>query len=456
MQKEYTYLYATMSLCNECLKQIPAKIVTDGEKVYLIKYCPEHKEQVILYEDCLDYQLKKPLYDKPSTKTLVSTDIKNGCPFDCGLCPSHEQHTCIGLIEVTDYCDINCPMCYASSDLSGSFLSLAKIEQMIDFYISSENGKAEILQISGGEPAFHPDIIEIIRLSKSKGVTRVMLNTNGIRIAEDIEFVKELSQFISGFEIYLQFDSLKDDVYLKLRNKKLLDIKLKAIENLSRYNIPVTLVVTADSSNIGELGHLINFGLNASCVRGINIQPVAHYGRFNKAEIAPITLSGVLAEIEKQTNSIIKSDDFIPLPCNVERVAVTYLYRKGKDFLSLTRNRNINKYVPYINNTFLFTVNDAIADGDAPIFGCCKALDFLKDFARVIPKGFLKWDKEKRVKYLNENTFRITVTSFVDRYNFDIKSMQKECVHIITEDLKRIPFSAYNIAHRKAVKVYEH
>jgi uncharacterized radical SAM superfamily Fe-S cluster-containing enzyme len=144
----------------------------------------------------------------------------------------------------------------------------------------------------------------------------------------------------------------------------------------------------------------------------------------------------------------LNAQDFIPLPCNVERVAVTYLYRSGKSFVPITRNSNIAKYVPYISNTFLFTIEDALAQGEEPRFGFCRCLDFLNDFNKLVPKNYLLWDKADRVRYLNENTFRVTISSFIDRYNFDMKSMQKECVHVITKELKRIPFSAYNIIHR--------
>jgi uncharacterized radical SAM superfamily Fe-S cluster-containing enzyme len=321
---------------------------------------------------------------------------------------------------------------------------------MADHYIAAEGGKAEVLQISGGEPTVHPQILEVLEMLRRKNIGHIMLNTNGRRIAEEPEFTAKLQKFIGGFEIYLQFDSLRAEANIILRGKDVTEQKLLALRNLEKYNIPVTLVSTiVPGVNEKDLGDIIKFGLDNPCVRGINFQPAARFGGFEDAGFEPLTVSGILRRIDGQTGKAIKMDDFIPLPCNVDRVAVTYLYRKGRDFIPLTRNRNIEKYVPHINNTFMFTINDALSAGNAPVFGC-KCLDFLKDFNRVIPRGFLKWDTEKRVKYLNENTFRITVTSFVDKHNFDIKSMQKECVHIITPDLKRIPFSAYNIIHRPA------
>jgi len=449
MNHDYIYYQATKSLCDVCLEPIDAKVVIEDNMVYVLKCCPSHGEMKHLLEEDANYHLKKVLYDKPSTIHMDETKVKMGCPFDCGLCKNHSQHTCIGLIEITNKCDLACPMCYASSDLYGTDLTLPTIEKMLDFFINSEGGSAEILQISGGEPTLHPQILQILHLCKEKNIGHVMLNTNGVRIAEDEEFVRQLSELTGGFEIYLQFDSLDDNVYQITRLRKMLATKMRAIENLNKYNIPTTLVCTViRGQNDQELSALINYGLSTSCVRGVNFQPAARFGGYETTFDDSYTVSGIMNLIEETSNHLLKSNDFVPLPCNVERVAVTYLYKKGNGFVPITRSKNIDKYVPYISNTFLFTIEDALAEGEEPRFGFCKCLDFLNDFNKIVPKNFITWPKEDRVKYLNENTFRITVSSFIDKYNFDLKSMQKECVHVITQDLKRIPFSAYNILYR--------
>ena len=450
MDRDFVYYEFTNSLCNECLKVIPAKIIFKDNKVYILKYCSKHGEQLELLEHDIDYFKNKRLYDKAGTITKTQTEVKNGCPYDCGLCPNHDQHSCINILEITNRCNMCCNTCYANSG-KGKDLDFKKIKEMIDFGAECENGRGEVLQISGGEPSIHKDIIKIIRYAREK-YQYVMLNTNGIRIAEDEEFVKELSEFKGRFEIYLQFDSFKDEVYEKIRGRKLVDIKKKAIENLEKFNIPVTLVMTIERDiNDKELGKIISYGLETNCIRGVNIQPVAYFGRKNGNldRSNRITLTSVINLIEEQTKKMIIKEDFVPLPCNVERVSLTYLYNTKNGFIPITRLDNIKKYLPYVNNTFTFKIEDALTNGKDIIFGsCCNPLRFLKDFKKFVPKDFMKWDLEKRSKYVSENTFRISITSFVDQYNFDIKSMQKECAHIITTDLKRIPFSSYNMIYR--------
>lgn len=459
MNRSYTYHEFTNSLCKDCLKVVPTKIVFEDDKVYLLKFCPKHGEQKEILEHDKAYYLNKRKFDKPGTKSLTQTKFKNGCPYDCGLCEQHDQHSCISLIEITKRCNMHCNTCFAkATNKKCQDLSIAKIKEMMDFVNKTENNNAEVLQISGGEPTLHKDIIEIIKEAK-KRFKHVMLNTNGIRIATDLEFVKELADLIGNFEIYLQFDTIKEETSKKIRgDANILDLKYKCIANLNKYNIPTTLVMTVENGvNDNELGSVITYALENKCIRGVNIQPVAYFGRkalskdFEKERLDRSTLTDVINKIDKQTKGIIKKTDFIPLPCNVERVSLTYLYKKGNKFIPITRGDAIEKYLPHINNTFMFKIEETLVDGKDVVFGgcsCCNALSFLTDFKRFVPKDFMKWDIKKRSEYINDNTFRISISSFLDKYNFDTKSAQKECVHIITEDFKKIPFSTYNMIYR--------
>lgn len=457
MNRDYIFYESTNSLCPECLNIVPAKVIIKDKKIYLLKYCPTHGEGLELLEDIADYHLKKKQFDKPGTSMKIHTKVEKGCPFDCGTCPQHDQHACIGFIEVTNKCNLQCPLCYANSG-EGDFLSLETIEKMMDFFLDSENGIGEILQLSGGEPTLHPNIIDIIKMALDKNIKFVVLNTNGLRLAEDETFVAQLQQFIGRIEIYLQFDGFKESTYLNLRGKNLLPIKLRALENIAKYKIPTTLVAAVTAGiNIDEVGELFSFAINAPYVRGINFQPTVFLGRTDEINRSNrVTLSGVLKALEGQTSGMLKIDDFIPLPCNVERIAITYMYKSSKGgFIPITRDTRIQDYLHIINNTFVFTIEDALknsGDNISDIKSTCDCLKFLKDFRHIVPVDFFLKSKDKKREYVDHNTFRVTVTSFLDPYNFDTKSMQKECVHLITPDLRKIPFSAYNIIHRNSVK----
>jgi len=454
LQKDYYFIEATTSICNTCHERVGAKIILQDKSVFVLKQCLVHGEQKEMLEEDGEYYIARKRYDKPGTKCKTQTKIKNGCPFDCGLCPDHEQHTCIGLIEVTNKCDLGCPLCYASSG-EGEFLSLKTIEKMMDFYQDSEYDNAEILQISGGEPTTHPEIVEILELAQSKKFKYVMLNTNGIRLAEDEEFVKEIARiYKNGFEVYLQFDGFSPEAMRKIRGRDLSDVKQKAIENLTKYNIPITLVATIENKiNDSEIGDIVRFGLNHKMIRGINFQPVAFFGRVPRNKTKDrTTLTGILNNIEKQTDKMILRDDFIPLPCDVDRIAITYLKKQSdNDWQSVMRNVQLDTYLPAIKNSLTFTLEEVAKDIVKYKFSCSGSggcMKSLKDMSQVIDPKVITKSKKEKMKYINENFFRITVTSFVDIYNFDIKSVKKDCVHIITPELKKMPFSTYNMFYR--------
>lgn len=450
--RDYLFIEYTNSLCPECMSVVPAKIVSKEDQVFLLKYCQKHGEQWEILEHSLAYHRRKRQYDKPGTSSQIQTMVNKGCPFDCGLCPMHDQHSCIGLIEVTDHCNLECPTCYAaSSKQAAKLLSVEQVERMLDFYVAAEGGTAEILQISGGEPTTHPQILDILRLACSKPLKCVMLNTNGVRIAEDEAFVEQLAVLKGRFEVYLQFDGFGDDVYSALRGKGLDQIKQQAVERLTRQGIPVTLVMTVKNGvNDHQLGKVLLYALEKKYIRGINFQTVGLFGRYAPMDRKKrITLSQTISKLSEQINGMLTTEDFIPLPCNVERSSITYLYRENGAFVPITRNVEMEKLVPVINNTFAFNVED-ILKNSREVFGNqlpCSCMSFIKN---IIPASFMLKNSKERTDYIDANTFRVSVHSFVDAYNFDMKSMQKECIHIITPDLRRIPFSAYNMIHRES------
>jgi len=444
------FLETTTSICPDCLTRINAAIAVKSGSVYLIKNCPIHGEQIELLEKNAGYYQARVLYDKPGTASKIQTSLKNGCPFDCGICPEHRQHTCIGLMEINGDCELACPDCYTGHGV-GPTLKLDEIEKMMSFFQDAESGRAEVLQISGGEPTRHPQLLDILELAKSKRFKYILLNTNGLRLAEDRDFVRELSRFLPRFEIYLQFDGVEARSHRLLRDRDLRAQKEKAIANLADFGIPLTLVATIQkNSNDHEIGAILKYGMRTPCVRGVNYQPLAFFTKAQPAALSGrITLTEILEQIEKQTCGEYRLSDFVPLPCNVERVALTFCYRDGERFVPITRRFNPRKYLSVINNTFAFDADEylAQADGASALCRCTRSL--LEQVRPLIPRDFGARTVGEKAGHFTRNMFRISISSFVDIYNFDLRSMQKECVHVITPDLRRIPFSAYNMFHRQ-------
>ena len=199
-----------------------------------------------------------------------NSEVKDGCPFDCGLCPDHQQHTCVGIIEVTGRCNLDCPVCFAG-DEHDTRLSLEQVDSILENLLRCEEWP-DVVQFSGGEPTVHPQILDMLRLAKSKPIKAVMLNTNGLRIANDKRFVDALAE-IRPY-IYLQFDGLEAQTYERLRGRNLLDVKLRALDNLAAAGLGAILVSTVIKGvNDHEVGEIVKFGVRHPAVRGVSFQP---------------------------------------------------------------------------------------------------------------------------------------------------------------------------------------
>ncbi|MGI0081467.1 MAG: radical SAM protein, partial [Nitrososphaerales archaeon] len=213
-----------------------------------------------------DYYRWALKFNKPGTiPAQFGTEVKEGCPYDCGLCPEHQQHTCLGIIEVSENCNMRCPTCFANSSV-GRSLSLSQVEYMLDCFVRYE-GNPEVVQFSGGEPSIHPQIIEMIEAAKVRDIKLVMLNSNGIRIANDEDFVKKLARL--GVYVYLQFDGFKKSTYEILRGEDARETKERALANLERYHVDTVLACTVQRGvNEDECGSVVDLAMENSFIKG--------------------------------------------------------------------------------------------------------------------------------------------------------------------------------------------
>jgi tetraether lipid synthase len=242
-----------------CYRKVEGKIVFEGGNVFLLKRCPEHGAERVLVADDVDYyrRSREVFIKPPEMPYRYNTPVKWGCPYDCGLCADHEQHSCLTLVEICDYCNLKCPVCYAESGPQRQqFRSLDEIEKMLDAVVRNER-EPDVVQISGGEPTLHPDFFEVLEMAKARPIRHLMVNTNGVRIAKDEEFARRLVTFMPDFEIYLQFDSFKAEALKELRGADLRAVRERALERLNRLGISTTLVVTLKKGlNDDEIGEM--------------------------------------------------------------------------------------------------------------------------------------------------------------------------------------------------------
>ena len=303
-----------------------------------------------------DYWIESLKYDRPGSRPVVySSTIEKGCPDDCGICPAHKQHTCVGIIEITGQCNLNCNICFADSP-AGDHVSFDTITSMIDAYVSYE-AEPELLQLSGGEPTLHPDIIEIVRYAKDLGIQDVAVSTNGLRLLEP-DFAKALAE--TDPVIYLQFDTFDPEVSKKIRGRNLVEEKKRAVQICNDLGMTTVLVPTIVAGlNVNEIGAIIEYGLAQKKVFGINFQPVSLTGRIGLPDATSLTIPQVLREIETQTTSKVQVSDFRPIPCpHPHCTSISYMLVDEKEITPLTDLVDVDDYIDYAKDRTL--VNEAV------------------------------------------------------------------------------------------------
>lgn len=434
------FIEITRSLCPLCHRVIDAEILVKDNQVLMHKRCPEHGWFDTLISNDYQYIQESAKYNKPGTLPLhFASEVSKGCPEDCGLCPEHKQHTCLGIIEITDACNLRCPTCFADAN-GKSFLTKEQVSDMLDLLVKCEE-RPEVVQISGGEPTIHPDLFGILEVAKGKGIKYLQLNTNGLRIAQDDEFLEGLTEYKPS--IYLQFDGFSDDIYRKLRGVELFDIKMKAIERLALRGFSVVLAVTVVKGiNDHELGKITDFAIENPAIRGASFQPVAYTGRVDEAEpLNRITLPDVLTNIEKQSGHLIKTD-FVSVPCpHPTCSAVTYVYNDEERITPIPRIINVDDYLDYFKNQIITDLSPLTQNALEGLWSASATPGTEKSAHDVACACGLPM---QGLGELEKQITMIGVHAFMDAYNFDLKRARKCCIHQILPEGKMVPFCVYN------------
>lgn len=452
--RDYTYYDFTLSLCPVCLKRIDAKIIFEGTNVYMTKRCNDHGFFKVLIADDIPYYKNIRNYNKPSEiPRHFNTKTHFGCPYDCGLCPDHEQHSCLTVVELTDRCNLTCPTCYASSSPTyGRHRTLDEIKKMLDTIVENEK-EPDVVQLSGGEPTIHPQFFEVLDYAKKLPIRHLMLNTNGIEIAKDFAFAERLATYAPNFEVYLQFDSFKDEVLQTMRGARLSKIREQALEHLNRLNLSTTLVVTLQKGlNEDEIGRTIDFALRQRCVRGVTFQPTQIAGRLETfdAQTNRMTLTEVRRKIIEQTD-VFNQDDLIPVPCNPDALVMGYALKLGDRVFPLTRFVNPADLLDNSKNTIVYEQDEMLREKMISLFSTGNSVEGASEKLHSILCCLPQIDAPT-LSY--DNLFRVIIMQFIDAYNFDVRAIKKSCVHIVNKDYKIIPFETMNLFYRDEKRYY--
>ncbi|MDR3763894.1 MAG: radical SAM protein [Acidobacteriota bacterium] len=453
-------LSETESVCPQCLSRIAARRVARGDDIYLEKQCPEHGEfKTILWRGLETYRQWESAKIVPSCPPSCQPSSGLGCPYDCGLCEEHRQHTCCVILEVTQRCNLRCPVCFARSGAESRTdePGLEDIRRWCRRLL--EKGGPYNVQLSGGEPTVRDDVPEIVRLVRSEGFEFVQLNTNGLRLGEDKEYARQLKDAGLGC-VFLQFDGVTAEAHRSIRGRDLRAKKLKAIRNCSTCGLGVVLVPTlVPGVNTGEIGAILELALHyAPTVRAVHFQPVSYFGRYpsEPRNEDRITLPEIMRAIELQTGGLFRACDLYPASgenafCEFHG---KFLVHSDGRVDSCGRPKN-SCCAPPVDAGLVQL--GAVPDGNGE--GARRARNFvarhwaMPEEPEECSPGL---DLNSMDAFLAEHrqTFCISAMAFQDAWNLDLRRLKECFLHVLSPDENLVPLCAYNLTAAGGQSLY--
>jgi len=449
MNPDSKVISTTESVCPECLGRIPADVIMKNRNTYLRKTCTQHGTyETVIWRGSPGYdawEMKKI----PTHPEKPFTIAELGCPYDCGLCPEHQQEPCCVLLEVTQRCNLGCPFCFASAgDRTDDDPDMSTIYFWFQKLMAA--GGPFNIQLSGGEPCLRNDLPEIIALGKSLGFTFFQVNTNGLRLATDIDFLKKLKD--AGLStVYLQFDGTNDTIYEKIRGHKILSSKIAVIENCTKLKIGVVLVATiVPEINSPDIGNIIKQALQYHpMVRGVHFQPVTYFGRY---PLPPqnrdrITLPEVITLLEEQTGGLVKKENFKPsggenAHCSFHGNFIVMPDGSLKPLSHhepnaccckpMTAQEGRVKSQAFVSRIWAAPPADAPLQIDSPSLG--------------------EWDTF--LARARTHIFSISGMAFQDAWTLDLARLRDCYIITVAADGRLVPFCAYNLTSQQGKALY--
>lgn len=473
----------TQSLCPECLAIIPATLRDDNGKVVMEKSCLKHGnfKDVVWSDTAMYLEAEKWAVDGVGVKNPAITDAKE-CPFDCGLCNLHLSHTGLANVDLTNRCNLRCPICFANANQAGYVFEpdYDTVVKMLKVLRDEKPVPTPAVQFSGGEPTIYPRFLDIIKAAKDLGFAQIQVATNGIEFAKSVELCQKASD--AGINtVYLQFDGLRREIYVRARGRDLLDVKMKVIENFRKvaHHSSIVFVPTiVKGVNDDQVWPILHYALeNMDVVRGVNFQPVAFTGRITNEDLQKgrYTLPDLARDIETQSGGKIRKSDWFPVP-TVAAISELWMALYGDPKITLTTHTNcgiatymfvkdpdnvvpITRFVdiePLFNE--LYKLAQKAEGKRIKAFSKVKAFNLLKKhmieeqvpdgmsttaFLRSL-QGVLSESTKSELAKFSWQMMYVGAMHFMDSYNYDIERVKRCMIHYTTPDGKIIPFCAYN------------
>jgi len=459
------------------LKVIKADLLDENGQIIIRKTCPIHGEfEDTYWSDSRLYRWAERYAWDGDGLSNPRTKRQKGCPYDCGICNEHKSATVLAIVDITNRCNLRCPVCFANAAAAGYLYEPTKeqIKGILENFRSNMPHPPSALQLSGGEPTVRDDLPEIIRMAKQVGFEHIEVNTNGLRTAQNPDYIKELAE--AGMDtFYLSFDGLTPEVYKSKAGVDLLQVKLKAIENARKAGLQSVVLVPVLIRGVNEkqVGDIIRFAVkNSDVIRGVNFQPVSICGRIDREKLREmrITIPDLMKLCEDQTNGDIRESDWYPIPscvpiskavgaikgrryseftCHPHCGAATFIFTENEKITPLPRLGNVDGFLRVMKKTY----EDASAGKKTRAkLRLMSSLRYVNHKLLPTLSSILTEGSYGALANLMHKTILIGCMHFMDPYNFDLERVQRCTIHYGVPNGHIIPFCTMNTLHRPAIE----
>lgn len=462
---ESQFFKHTTSTCPTCLRLLRVEVVIREGRVFFVKHCPTCGPSEALVSENADYYVEAYAFARAGTEPLIfATEAAHGCPTDCGTCNDHEQHTCLPIVEVTDHCNLECPICIVDNQYS-RHMELDEFRRIIDTLVANE-GACESVAISGGEPTSHPHLLELVDIANRPEIGRVVVITNGLRLGRDRELAAALKQ--REAYVALQIDGFDAETHEKIRGRDLQQEKQAALAMLREFQIPTQLIFVATRGvNEHQIGQAVDLLLSEPHILSLNFQPAAYTGQgggaYRHDPMDRLTIPGVIRRIAEQTD-VLEESDFSPLPCSHPQcVSLTYLLAlKDGSFVPFSRFVDFKRYNTMLRSSATLpaspeiheAMHDVIHEVYANEFELERGSDILAALRHTLDVMFPEKPLSPReaVRAGEGLAKSIFLHHYMDRHDFDLERLRKCCHHYPQIDGRIMPACGFNMFHRGAAK----
>jgi len=470
------------TLCPQCAAIILGRYFVEDGAVFMEKTCPEHGH----FRDCINSDAL--LYSKaawwsfeehPGHEFPQVTGGRN-CPSDCGLCNQHISSPCLAQIDLTNRCNMRCPICFANAGVTGTVCQpdFDQIVRQLQALRDMRPTPTTAIQFTGGEPTVHPDFVKIVAAARDMGFSHIQIATNGLTLA-NLEFAREC--YDAGLHVlYLQFDGVGEAAYAETRNfPGIWAKKLQTIENCRTLGMKICLVPTIlKGVTSDQVGPILNFAIeNIDVISAISYQPVSFTGRIDQDRLAAqrYTLGDLAHDIAKTVGAEPLRDMYplsivVPLAQILEALTGVPKIRPschpdcafGTYFL-ISPEGKAYPFPQVIDVEGMFSEMNALAAairkrGKASFIDRIRMVRMFKRNFRpdqappgLTVKRFIRslmglLDKSVGRGKSGEQNYRTLLCAgmhFQDRYNYDVERV-KRCVILYSTPAGVFPFCTYN------------